>query len=95
MVGSRRMCPGRLGVGGAPLSLDTGTSGPCRQETRPALPHVVSTEGPQLYGLMASRLPILSSTQTPERCSSLMYYLFYYLIVEVGVYNLLLYIMTL
>lgn len=38
--------------------------------------------------------PLLSPPRTPERGGSLMYYLFYYLIVEVGVYNLLLSVMA-
>lgn len=49
---------------------------------------------PQLYGLMPRRPPLPPATPTPEHGTSLKYYLFYYLIVEVGVYNSLLYVMA-
>ena len=62
-------------------------------DTSPALPRIIYTQGPQLYGFTPHRPPLPSATPTPESCTSLMYYLHYYLILQVGVYYLLLYIM--
>lgn len=83
--GSRHMCPGLLGVGGDPSEWTLATS--------PALARVIFMQGPQLYGFTPPRPPLPSATPTPDSCTSLMCYLHYYLILEVGVHYLLLYIM--
>lgn len=60
----------------------------------PALHCINFTQRPQLYGLMPRQPPLPPATPTAESSTSLMHYLLYYLIVEVSVYYLLLYIMV-
>lgn len=91
---SRLTYPGRLGMGGEPSALEPGHL-QARQVGDPADPAACQPHSaPAALWPRTLQAPSSPATPTREHCTSLMYYLFYYLIVEVGVYNSLLCIMA-
>lgn len=84
----RMVVPSCLDVGGDASLPDAGLPW-----ARLALPHVVPA-APHSAAISGRPASMTVSPRTPERGGSLMYYLSYYLIVEVGVYNLLLSVMA-